>query len=240
MQVFDETLIDPSIWDRFRNIAVGRYLLQREHEFIERSLTKRAQKPGRILELACCTGRVSERLRAGGHQVIGVDLDPVVLALYHNRSKHTPLFRGDLLELPFEKGSFDCILAIQCISYFNPNDFFQECNRVLSPGGLLVLQAVNRRNYKRVIKQVIRARSNGFRPADTIHTEEWIQTLEAHRFVIQEIRGYNWMPFMPENARLSDSKLVDVAARVETALELHRFPSVSRWLLIAARKGSEA
>ncbi|MCL4861697.1 MAG: methyltransferase domain-containing protein [Caldilineaceae bacterium] len=222
-------------WDLFRDTAVGRYLLKQEQGFIERALAGAPVTSTNILELACCTGRVSEPLRSRGFSVVGVELDPYALDVYRRHHTNGLLVRGNVLELPFGDNCFDCILAIQCSSYFEPNIFLLECHRVLTSGGILILDVTNRRNYKRMLKHFLRGKST-YRVADTLSFSQWLHFLEAHQFSIQALHGYNWPPFPPENAQFSNSKLVDVAAYAEGLLQLRRLPALSPWLLIAATK----
>jgi len=44
--------------------------------------------PGRVLEAACGTGRVSVALAAAGLDVVGIDIDPAMLAAARNRGAH--------------------------------------------------------------------------------------------------------------------------------------------------------
>lgn len=47
---------------------------------------------------------------------------------------------GDACKLPFENNTFDRVLALECIFAFPSRlDFFKEANRVLRPGGQLVI-----------------------------------------------------------------------------------------------------
>lgn len=235
MQKFGEVVDNSLEWDLFRDTAVGRYLLKQEQGFIEQALAGAAVTSTHILELACCTGRVSEPLRTRGFPVVGVELDPHALGVYRHHNTDGLLVRGNVLELPFGDSSFDCILAIQCSSYFEPNTFLLECHRVLASGGILILDVTNRRNYKRMLKHLLRGKST-YRVADTLSSSQWLYLLETHRFSIHALHGYNWPPFPPENAQFSDSRLVDVAAHLEGLLQLRRLPALSPWLLIAATK----
>lgn len=48
--------------------------------------------------------------------------------------------KADACQLPFEKDSFDVVLASECIFHFPSRErFFQEAKRVLRPGGRLVI-----------------------------------------------------------------------------------------------------
>jgi ubiquinone/menaquinone biosynthesis C-methylase UbiE len=48
--------------------------------------------------------------------------------------------KGNASQLPFEENSFDVVLAVECIFHFpDRNEFFNEVQRVLRPGGYFAL-----------------------------------------------------------------------------------------------------
>lgn len=53
----------------------------------------------------------------------------------------------------FKKNSIDCITSFHCIEHFHssPKKFLKECNRVLKPGGTLVLAVPNAVNFRKRI-----------------------------------------------------------------------------------------
>jgi hypothetical protein len=113
--------------------------------------------------------------------------------------------------------------------------FFKECNRVLSPGGLLILQAVNRHHYKRLLRR-LRGHKAARRPNDNLNSQEVLYALEEHNFDIQLIRGYNWAPFEPVPTRFSNSSLIGLAGFLEKAFRLDYLVAWSPWILVAASK----
>jgi ubiquinone/menaquinone biosynthesis C-methylase UbiE len=103
--------------------------------------------PGeRILDIACGTGIVArlaaERIGAG--QVVGLDLNPGMLAVARSVSgrHHPPIEwqQGSALELPFRDGSFDVALCQLGLQFFPDRTVaLREMLRVLVPGGRLAL-----------------------------------------------------------------------------------------------------
>ena len=84
-------------------------------------------------------------------------------------------YTGDALCLPFEDGSIDSIIAIQCFGYFDPPTFLWECNRVLADRGLLIMQAVNADNYKRVLKRMFTGYSRAPEANDNLSCRNILQ-----------------------------------------------------------------
>jgi len=243
-------------WDRYRDTTMGRYIGEREKAFIDRFLGPAV--PGRrLLEVACGSGRLTHPLHTRGHEIIGLDIDPVALAAFRKQSDAVPLVLGDALHPPFVGDTFDGLVAIQAFAQLGCGQFPGECRRLLRDDGLLIFEALNRHSYKgrltdlalwasrsrrfgRIMGKSARIRalqSRSGRAGDghVSSGESCRETLEAAAalgFHVVAVSGFNWLPFR----RLSDSCLVGPAGRLEKALRLDRHPASSPWVLLAARK----
>jgi SAM-dependent methyltransferase len=93
---------------------------------------------GRVLDLACGTGRLSRVLAARSYQVVGADYSTEMLA--HARNDNTANYvRADAFHLPFSDQTFDAVCALRfAFHYPDLGPFLQEARRVLRPGGALV------------------------------------------------------------------------------------------------------
>jgi SAM-dependent methyltransferase len=98
--------------------------LQQDYEDVEMYLALAAASDGPILELACGTGRVCVPLAAAGHEVVGVDNDPDMLARAQRRwdaiDKSGPagslrLVEADMLELALDEQFGLVILALNTL-----------------------------------------------------------------------------------------------------------------------------
>ena len=221
--------VAPFFWDNYRDTTMGVYQSGREMAFIWRCL-RQGPRPRRLLDLACGSGRVSLPLHAGGISVVGIDLDPVALAAFRNQAGTVALVQGSGPELPFASACFDWVLAMQCFEYFDHRRFLGEAYRVLRPGGLLIFDALNRRSYKGSLK-TLTGRTLGL-PSAALTCREILTAAGRQGFAITAVQGYNWPPFN----RLSDSRMVGVAARVEQTLHLERLYRISPKILVAARR----
>lgn len=69
---------DHSAWyvERFRSMAADGHDLDGEARFVDAMVRRGA----RVLDAGCGPGRVGGRLAALGHQVVGVDIDPHLIA----------------------------------------------------------------------------------------------------------------------------------------------------------------
>ena len=99
----------------------------------------------RLLEVACGQAVGLGYLAKHAAQAVGADVTEKLL----NRARHTlqetlPLLRLDADSLPLRTASRDVIVCYEAIYYLkHPIQFLQECRRVLSPQGFLLLCTVN-------------------------------------------------------------------------------------------------
>jgi ubiquinone/menaquinone biosynthesis C-methylase UbiE len=101
------------------------------------------QAQGRVLEVAIGTGRNLPHYRPEV-TLTGIDLSPAMLAIARQRAselgREVDLREGDAEQLPFTDASFDTVVcALSLCSIPNPAAAVAEMNRVLGPGGRLVL-----------------------------------------------------------------------------------------------------
>ncbi len=100
--------------------------------------------PGRALDAACGTGRVSARLAAAGHEVLGVDTTPEMLELARAKVPEARFVDGRLEALPVEDASFDlavCSLALDHVADIGPP--IAELARAVRPGGRVILTDIH-------------------------------------------------------------------------------------------------
>lgn len=94
--------------------------------------------PERMLEAGCGWGDFSARVAAElGASVVAVDISPRMVELARERGVDARV--GDVQELPFRDGEFDCVAA-NWMLYHVPDleRGLSELARVLAPGGRLV------------------------------------------------------------------------------------------------------
>lgn len=99
---------------------------------------------GVALDAACGTGRYAQFLAERGHQVIGVDGSPEMLARARARVPEGTFLLGDLNRLPLADGAVDlvvCTLALTHVRDLGP--VIAEFARVLRPGGHLVTSDIH-------------------------------------------------------------------------------------------------
>ncbi len=97
--------------------------------------------PGRTVEVGVGTGLIATALRAGGHDVVGIDLSPAMLAHAYRRMG-ARVAVGDARGLPLRAGSCDNVLFVAALHAIRDvRAAFAEAARVLRPGGRVVVLA---------------------------------------------------------------------------------------------------
>ncbi len=100
---------------------------------------------GNILELGCGTGNLQRALaeRSGHLNVVGFDASPQMIVLARLKVERgggrARLVRGDARALPFPPASFDTLVATFPSEYIAARATLDEVQRVLRPGGRLVI-----------------------------------------------------------------------------------------------------
>jgi SAM-dependent methyltransferase len=96
---------------RFRTMAAQGADLGGEARLVDAMLPRRS----RVLDAGCGPGRVGGRLAAAGHDVVGVDVDPVLIAAAEDDHPGPRWLVGDLAELDLPAagvaGRFDAIFC---------------------------------------------------------------------------------------------------------------------------------
>lgn len=96
--------------------------------------------PGRALDAACGTGRHAQRLVEQGHEVIGIDATPEMLAQAAQKVPDARFEPADLRALPFANDSFDlavCALALDHVAQFP--EAIAELARVVRPEARVIV-----------------------------------------------------------------------------------------------------
>jgi ubiquinone/menaquinone biosynthesis C-methylase UbiE len=108
--------------------------------------------PGaRILDAPCGYGRHAIPLAEAGYDVVGLDQSSALLEAARERAGSLDaieLVEGDFRQLPFEDGAFDAVVNLFSSIGFLGDDgdlgVLREFNRVLRPGGRVVVETMHR------------------------------------------------------------------------------------------------
>lgn len=92
----------------------------------------------KVIDFGCRDGLLTESF-CPGNEVIGVDIDRHALNLCEKRLGIQTTWLDINTEWPFEKGSFDCIVACEIMEHlFFLDRFLSQVSETLKPGGIFI------------------------------------------------------------------------------------------------------
>jgi SAM-dependent methyltransferase len=129
------------VW--FQGTRIWRdYVLRDALGALERLLARPGARHARILDVGCGAGLALGELRArfAPRVLAGVDSDASLVAQARAAHPDAELRAGDVAKLEYADGSFDLVLCHQLLHHLSaPEAALAELNRVLAPGGVLLL-----------------------------------------------------------------------------------------------------
>lgn len=138
---FTDTKQGHSEWyvQRFRTAAAEGVDLLGEVRLLDAIVPPRA----RILDAGCGPGRHSGELVARGHTVVGVDVDPVLIAAAEQDHPGPTYVVADLAELELDEEPFDAALIAGNVMVFvapgTEADVLARVAEHVKPGGVLLI-----------------------------------------------------------------------------------------------------
>ena len=95
-----------------------------------------------LLILGIGYGRNSLPFLESGYSVSGIEISEVALELLKNSelSNKIKIFKGSLIDMPFEDVKYDAIFSFNVLHLFNRNDrqtIIEKCKEQLNPNGLI-------------------------------------------------------------------------------------------------------
>lgn len=131
-------------WDSF-----GSYEVVHRKDIVLRLVEQRAGGGSKSADIGCGSGALMLDLLKLGHHVTGLDISEKMVqtarqaaeAQYPGRSVCVV---GDVEDLPFEDGSFDCVLCVGVLSHQpDPGRMIAELSRVVGDDGCVIVTVVN-------------------------------------------------------------------------------------------------
>jgi ubiquinone/menaquinone biosynthesis C-methylase UbiE len=133
------------VWSRVYDLApVQAAIYHPVHDAVLGEL--RAHPAPRILDVGCGTGDLTARLRAElrTEVVAGCDFSAGMLEQAQARTNSVRWLQGDATKLPFASAEFDAVVSTEAFHWFpDPEAALREFNRVLEPGGRVLVALIN-------------------------------------------------------------------------------------------------
>lgn len=105
------------------------------------------REKGKILDIGCGAGFFLQAARARGWVPYGVDIVPEFVQFAGDELRLDNVRCGSLPEMNFPRESFDTVTLWDLIEHLrNPLDWLNEVNRILRPGGQVVIWTPNVKN----------------------------------------------------------------------------------------------
>jgi 2-polyprenyl-3-methyl-5-hydroxy-6-metoxy-1,4-benzoquinol methylase len=173
----------------------------------------------RVLDSGCGSGYGAAELALSALSVVGLDLSTDAVA-YAQRNFPGPNLRftaGSCTQLPFRDTSFDIVVAFEVIEHLdNYTGFLDECARVLTAQGLLLVSSPNRLYY---------TESRGQTGANPYHRHEFAPAEFAEvlsrvfpqvsLLVQNQVKSFAFYP--PRGFWPTDARMDSTAGNAETA-----------------------
>lgn len=112
-----------------------------QYDRLAQRMKKRLTRDMYVLELACGTGMISQRIVGSVRSLEATDFSPEMIAQAQKHKTSTKLHYSvaDATQLPYADQSFDAVVIANALHVMpEPEKALAEIHRVLKPGGLLL------------------------------------------------------------------------------------------------------
>ncbi len=218
-------------YDAWFKTPHGQYVYKYEREMIFHLLD--IQKGVSVADIGCGTGIYTHELCLAGAKVTGVDISPEMLAIAAERNRAHGLManfiEGDAQALPFTDNTFDCVISITAMEFFQePAQCLQEMYRILKPGGHMVVATINSLNIWSLERRIKTWYTQSIFSRTRFYSINDMKSLLAP-LVIDNWRGGIFVPpFAPE-------RLINNPDRMERWAQAH-IPAFGAFLVVRVNK----
>lgn len=155
---------------------------------------------GKVLDLGCAFGFTTKKLALKGYETAGVDNSARYISWARRRHPTGTYIESNAEHLPFEDACFDAVVFLDVLEHVvDQEQTLREIQRVLKPGGTLVLSVPHRGllgwlDSLNVYARLVRATHHGIFPQEITQTGihrhysvAQLHTLLGEGFAIQRI-----------------------------------------------------
>ena len=190
--------ITPETYARWRESALGKLTEQFEQKAVFSLVGD--LRGLRVLDVGCGDGAYSVAVSRSGGDVVGLDQSLPMLEASRTRAASlravVRLCQGVAQSLPFRDASFDLVLAVTALCWIpEPLVALREMNRVVRPGGVVIVGELGRRSLWALARRVRGWLGSRFwRGAHFWTTGELREHLSRARLRVSDIRGAVYYP----------------------------------------------
>ena len=219
-------------WEQVAETRWGAYTTQMEQRVIEFASSK-SGSCGSAIEVGCEGGRWSRLLTDLGWKMTCLDIDEQALRVCQTKVPEARCVLGSPKDtsLPCGTASMRLVLCMEVRPVIQSDWFVSEASRILEPGGILVGMFWNRWSLRGLFSHLNSRRKGEISFYDQAYPP-WREKCRNAGFDFLREDGCCWFPL----ARESNSRLAPFFSGLERFLGLRRLPSVSPWIVFAARK----
>jgi ubiquinone/menaquinone biosynthesis C-methylase UbiE len=146
----------------------------------------------RVLDVGAGTGKLTRQLAAIGADVVAVEPDDEMRAVFARVVPSVEVLAGSAEELPVPDASFDVLTAAQAFHWFDLDRALPEARRVLRPGGGIALlwnEWSDEDELTHALNRIVRRR----RPGEILGTGEEHPLTSSNLFENRELRKFEHM-----------------------------------------------
>jgi len=105
----------------------------------------------RLLDIGCGSGLLGARMKEKYQYLCGVDIVESAVEMARKMGMDAQVVNLNAAPLPYEQNTFDTITILATLQYiYDPYFLLRECQRVLKPGGNLLISIPNMRTFWRL------------------------------------------------------------------------------------------
>ncbi|CAO1618030.1 unnamed protein product [Sympodiomycopsis kandeliae] len=190
VQFLKEKMIEAENWEKS---------IQGDESFLKESDWIEGKK---VLDVGCGGGLLSESLARLGASVMGIDATGTNISIAEHHSSQDPFLSSmnrltykhcaaeDLLTSHSE--AFDVVASVEVLEHVsNPRDFLQSLNKLLKPGGHLLLSTISKTFLARLLTIEVAENILGLVSKGTHSYDKFIKSSHLKEFIRHD-KGLNW------------------------------------------------
>ena len=165
----------------------------------------------KILEVGCGTGQTSAFLCLSGYTVVPIDNHPLMVEKANNRFQEMYIpcqaQQADINNLPFEKESFDIVIAESVLSFTDIKKSLPSIYNVLKKGGKLIALEMTKKDS--IKDEFLAGIKQHFGTPQILSSESWQQQLKKYGFESVRLQTFSLHDLPTPEQDITPSENID-------------------------------